>query len=105
MRKQRGPDVETLFGDIKHNMGVRRFLLRRLKKVEAEWGLLSVPHNLRKLAVARPPVFCLFSFTTAFAPFASTFLDTPLLFAIEKMFPTCRATDRGNQLLRPSNFW
>jgi transposase len=50
LRKQRGPDVETPFGNIKHNMGVRRFLLRGLKKVETEWGLLSIAHNMRKLA-------------------------------------------------------
>jgi transposase len=50
LRKQRGPDVETPFGNIKHNMGVRRFLLRGLKKVETEWGLLSMAHNMRKLA-------------------------------------------------------
>jgi hypothetical protein len=50
LRKQRGPDVETPFGDIKYNMGVRRFLLRGLKKVETEWGLLSLAHNMRKLA-------------------------------------------------------
>jgi transposase len=50
LRKQRGPDVESPFGDIKYNMGVRRFLLRGLKKVEIEWGLLAMAHNLRKLA-------------------------------------------------------
>jgi len=50
LRKQRGPDVETPFGNIKHNMGVRRFLLRGLKKVETEWGLLAIAHNMRKLA-------------------------------------------------------
>jgi transposase len=50
LRKQRGPDVEGAFGDIKHNMGVRRFMLRGLKKVETEWGILSIAHNVRKLA-------------------------------------------------------
>ncbi len=50
LRKQRGPDVEGAFGDIKHNMGTRRFMLRGLKKVETEWGILSIAHNIRKLA-------------------------------------------------------
>jgi transposase len=50
LRKQRGADVETAFGDIKHNMGMRRFMLRGLKKVEIEWGILSIAHNMRKLA-------------------------------------------------------
>jgi transposase len=51
LRKQRCTDVETPFGDIKHNMGFRRFLLRGLKKVEIEWGLVCIAHNMRKLAV------------------------------------------------------
>jgi len=51
LRKQRGVDVETPFGDIKHNMGFRRFMLRGLKKIEIEWGLVCIAHNLRKLAV------------------------------------------------------
>jgi hypothetical protein len=51
LRKKRGIDVETPFGDIKHNMGYRRFLLRGLKKVEIEWGLVCIAHNMRKLAV------------------------------------------------------
>lgn len=51
LRKKRGIDVETPFGNIKHNMGYRRFLLRGLKKVEVEWGLVCIAHNMRKLAV------------------------------------------------------
>ena len=49
LRKQRGTDVETPFGDIKHNMGYRRFRLRGIEKVNIEWGLLSIAHNLRKV--------------------------------------------------------
>lgn len=51
LRKKRAVDVETPFGNIKQNMGYRRFLLRGKKKVEIEWGLLSMAHNMRKLAV------------------------------------------------------
>lgn len=50
-RKKRAVDVETPFGNIKQNMGYRRFLLRGLKKVEIEWGLVCMAHNMRKLAV------------------------------------------------------
>jgi transposase len=52
LRKQRGVDVETPFGNIKHNMGFRRFNLRGIKKVYVEWGLLCLAHNLNKVAVA-----------------------------------------------------
>ena len=51
LRKKRAVDVETPFGNIKHNMGFRRFLLRGMKKVETEWGLVCMAHNMRKLAV------------------------------------------------------
>lgn len=49
LRKQRGVDVETPFGDIKHNMHYLRFRLRGLDKVNIEWGLVSIAHNLRKV--------------------------------------------------------
>ena len=51
LRKLRSIEVETVFGDIKHNMDFRRFMLRGLKKVEIEWGLLCMAHNLRKLTI------------------------------------------------------
>jgi hypothetical protein len=39
----RSIEPETVFGDIKHNMGFRRFMLRGLKKGVSEilckWGL------------------------------------------------------------------
>jgi len=52
-KKRRGYDVETPFGDIKHNQEYRRFRLRGLDKVKIEWGILSMGHNLRKVALRR----------------------------------------------------
>lgn len=52
LRKQRSIDVETVFGRIKQDWGFRRFLLRGLEKVKAEWGLLCIAHNLAKLAIS-----------------------------------------------------
>lgn len=49
-RRKRPVDVEPIFGCIKHNKGYRRFLLRGLKKVEIEVGLLAIAHNLAKLS-------------------------------------------------------
>jgi hypothetical protein len=43
-------DVEGVFGNIKHNHNFRRFLLRGMKKVEIEAGLLALAHNLAKMA-------------------------------------------------------
>ena len=51
LRQLRSIEPETVFGDVKHNMGFRRFMLRGLKKVEVEWGLVCMAHNLRKLAI------------------------------------------------------
>lgn len=45
--------VEPVFGQIKEARGFRRFLLRGLEKVTAEWALLCTAHNLLKLAMAR----------------------------------------------------
>lgn len=49
-RKQRCHDVEPVFGNIKHNHGFKRFMLRGLDKVNVEMGLLALAHNLRKRA-------------------------------------------------------
>jgi transposase len=50
LRVQRNVEVESVFGHIKHNMRFRRFNLRGLEKVKAEWGLVCIAHNMRKLA-------------------------------------------------------
>ncbi len=50
LRKQ---TVEPVFGQIKEARGFRRFLLRGLAKVSAEWTLLCTVHNLLKLATAK----------------------------------------------------
>lgn len=49
LRKQRNIEIESCFGDIKHNMGFRRFHLRGLEKVKTEITLVAMAHNLRKL--------------------------------------------------------
>lgn len=50
LRSARSVEVETVFGHLKHNMGFRRFHLRGLEKVKTEWGLLSIAHNMQKMA-------------------------------------------------------
>lgn len=49
-RKQRCCDVEPIFANWKQNKGFRRFLLRGKDKVSIEIGLLSMAHNLQKMA-------------------------------------------------------
>jgi len=49
-RSQRPVEPEAVFGNIKNNHGYRRFLLRGKEKVTVEAGLLSLAHNLAKLA-------------------------------------------------------
>jgi hypothetical protein len=50
MRSQRPVEVESVFGDIKGNCGIRRFTLRGLAKVTLEWVLHSIAHDMRKMA-------------------------------------------------------
>ncbi len=45
--------VEPVFGQIKECRGFRRFQLRGLDQVRAEWSLICTAHNLLKLAAAR----------------------------------------------------
>jgi hypothetical protein len=42
--------IEPVFGDIKEQQGLRRFLLRGKDQVRAEWRLLAAAFNLRTLA-------------------------------------------------------
>lgn len=48
--RRRKTIVEPVLGNIKHNLGFRRFLLRGLKKVRAEFILIAIVHNIRKIA-------------------------------------------------------
>jgi transposase len=41
--------VEPVFGQIKQARGFRQFLLRGLKKVQGEWALVCLAHNVLKL--------------------------------------------------------
>jgi len=41
--------VEPVFGQIKSARGIRRFLLRGLEKVSAEWQLICLTHNMLKI--------------------------------------------------------
>lgn len=49
MMTRRREDVEPVFGDIKRNMGFRRFNLRGKHKCKVELGLVSLAHNLKKI--------------------------------------------------------
>ena len=41
--------VEPVFGIVKEVMGFRRFLLRGMEKVEAEWALVTLAYNCKRL--------------------------------------------------------
>lgn len=50
MRANRAEYSERVFGQIKWNMGFKRFMLRGLDKVKIEWGLISLAFNIKKMA-------------------------------------------------------
>jgi len=41
--------IEPVFGDVKENRGIRRFMRRGLSACASEWKLVAATHNLRKL--------------------------------------------------------
>lgn len=45
LRSVRSTEVETVFVQIKHNIGFRRFMLQGIENVNTEWGLISIVHN------------------------------------------------------------
>ena len=49
-RSKRPIEVEAIFGQLKSNNKFTRFTLRGLKKVNLEFGLMAIAHNLRKLS-------------------------------------------------------
>lgn len=49
-RSKRPVEVEAVFGQLKSNNTFTRFTLRSLDKVNIEFGLMALAHNLRKLA-------------------------------------------------------
>ena len=50
LRARRSVEVESVFGQSKHNMGWRRFMLRGKEKVHIELGLHCIAHNMKKLS-------------------------------------------------------
>lgn len=49
LRKRRGYEIETVFGEWKHNLKFQRFQLRGLEKVRTELFLHSLAYNMRKI--------------------------------------------------------
>jgi len=49
LMKSRKWIVEPVFGQIKENMGFRRFTVRRLENVQTQWSLICTAFNLKKL--------------------------------------------------------
>ena len=61
--------IEPVFGNIKHNLKFREFLLRGLSKVKAEFRLIAIVHNIGKIAkVLRQQV----SYRTELVPLLAT---------------------------------
>ena len=42
--------VETVFGNLRHNKRLNRFTLRGKAKVDGQWKLYCMVHNIEKLA-------------------------------------------------------
>lgn len=78
--------VEPVFGNIKCNLGFVRYSLRRLARVQGEFFLICIAHNLKKL-IARlghvPPVHtAVRTITVCVSPFASSSSGIRRMFAM-----------------------
>ena len=51
---KRQHSIEPVFGNIKSNLGYRRFTRRSITAVQSEWRLICTAHNLLKLRTATP---------------------------------------------------
>ncbi|PIU23512.1 MAG: hypothetical protein CO103_02400 [Chloroflexi bacterium CG_4_9_14_3_um_filter_45_9] len=49
MYRQRKKIVEPVFGQMKFNLGFRRFHLRGSDKAGGEWSLVCLVHNIKKI--------------------------------------------------------
>jgi len=47
--KLRQQIIEPIFGNIKHNLKYTMLHLRSLKKVNAEWELICLTHNIKQI--------------------------------------------------------
>ena len=47
--------VEPVFGQIKQARGFRQFLLRGKEKIQGEWALVCLTHNILRLYAAQHP--------------------------------------------------
>lgn len=47
--RQRAQVIEPVFGNIKANLGYRRFTRRGIAAANSEWRLICASHNLLKL--------------------------------------------------------
>jgi hypothetical protein len=47
--KQRSATIEPVFGQRKHNTGMRSFRRRGLQAADSEWAFMNLAHNLHKL--------------------------------------------------------
>jgi len=56
--------VEAIFGNLKYNLAYTHFLLRGLDKVKAEFNLMCLTYNLRKLLIHLGGIFYLCSLRT-----------------------------------------
>ena len=62
-RSKRPVEVEAVFGQLKKNKKFNRFMLREIKKVEVEFALLAMAHNMIKLLKNRTVDCFLYFFT------------------------------------------
>jgi transposase len=94
--KQRATSVEPVFGNLKQNLGFRRFNLMDLIQVKGEFNLMCIAHNLNtifKLVTAKRFAALAFVYQVKFNQFVVISKNVAAIFfnkLIEKIFSTHR---------------
>lgn len=83
-RSKRPIEAEAVFGQLKSNNKFNRFTLTGLEKVELEFLLMAIGHNLRKMAVKKVVFGSKISYKWSFYVAINAFRDLILMF--EKIF-------------------
>lgn len=61
LQSRRPVEAESVLARLKHNWGFRGLLLRGKEKVEVDWELFCMAHNIAKMVVFYPPFLFIYS--------------------------------------------
>jgi len=98
--KTRATTIEPSFGNLKHNLGFRRFSLRGLQKVKDEFNLMCIAHNINilykllEISFISATFFVLYAQLCAFVMMSKIRFLFPVIIAINSIYALYRGHKR-----------